>query len=238
MSNAATRPDSLRFHGRSYLSFVPTPEPPIFEWLAKLDEWTSQFAGCFVSKPMVLDLSAVRLSNAAIPHLISELLISELQPPDIRVMGRQRIERSELGPDLPPVLTDSGTTKASEQPQRAPPDEPRPSPEEPVSLLLEKPVRSGQSIISPSGDVTVLGSVPPVLKSLLAARSRFMARYAAAHLPARREIRGHASFAASSKLNTGHRRSLLHCRRHCANLRSEPTQAWLKGDAMLITPLQ
>ena len=87
---------------RSHLAFVLTPERPIFESFAKLDERTSQFAGYFVSKPVVLDLSAVRSSNAAIGHLISEL-----QTRDIRVMGLQGIERSELGPDSPSVLLDS-----------------------------------------------------------------------------------------------------------------------------------
>ena len=219
---------------RSYLAFVLTPEPPIFEWLAKLDEWTSQSAGYFVSKPVVLDLSAVRSSNAAIGHLISEL-----RTRDIRVMGLQGIERSELGPDSPPVLQDSGTAKPSEQPQPPPPDDLRPSPKEPLSLLLENPLRSGQSIIFPSGDVTVLGSVASGAE-IIAGGSIHV--YGA--------LRGRASAGTA-----GNPRARIFCSKleaellaidgcYCVaddiapSLCSKPVQAWLKGDAMLIARLQ
>src|SRR5512139_3092966 len=85
MSNPATPRKSIRFCGQSYLAFVLTPEPPIFEWLANFDEWSSQFAEYFADKPIVLDVSAVKLSNAAIVHLVNEL-----RTRNIRIRGLHR----------------------------------------------------------------------------------------------------------------------------------------------------
>src|SRR5215471_7845236 len=99
MSDQARPRKSMRFRGRSYMAFVLTPEAPLFEWLSDLDAWIATSAGFFVGKPVVLDLSAVALSTSAISHLIGELQIR-----DIRVMGIEGVEPSELGPELPPFL--------------------------------------------------------------------------------------------------------------------------------------
>jgi hypothetical protein len=69
MSDSAAPRKSMRFCGRSCLAFVLTPESPIFKWLANLDEWSSRFAGYSGGKPAVLDVSALKLSNAAILHV-------------------------------------------------------------------------------------------------------------------------------------------------------------------------
>lgn len=53
----------MMIYCRSYLAFVFMPAPRIFEWVAKLDEWTSQFAGHFVSKPVVLNLLGLLREN-------------------------------------------------------------------------------------------------------------------------------------------------------------------------------
>ena len=137
MSDPATQRKSIRFCGRSFFAFVLTPEPPIYAWLANLDEWSSQFAGYFAGKPVVLDVSAVKLSNGAIVHLVNEL-----QRRNIRIMGLEGIEQSELGPDLPPVLKGGRAVTVAEQPVAAP--DPQPPQKGPASLLLESPVRSGQ----------------------------------------------------------------------------------------------
>ena len=193
MSAPATQRKSIRFCGRSFLAFVLTPEPPIYAWLANLDEWSSQFAGYFAGKPVVLDVSAVKLSNGAIVQLIDEL-----QRRNIRIMGLEGIEQSELGPDLPPVLKGGRTVTVADQPMAAPPD-PQPPQKEPASLLLESPVRSGQSIVFPDGDITVLGSVASGAEIWPVARFTFMAHFAAAPSPVWRETPGRASSATKSK---------------------------------------
>ena len=232
MSNPATRRKSIRFCGRSFLAFVLTPEPPIYAWLANLDEWSSQFAGYFAGKPVVLDVSAVTLSNGAIVQLVNEL-----QRRNIRIMGLEGIEQSELGPELPPVLKGGRAVTVAEPPEAAPPD-PQPHQKEPASLLLESPVRSGQSIVFPDGDITVLGSV--------ASGAEIMAG-GSIHVYGALRGRAFAGLAGNSRARIfcnkveaellaidGHYRIADDIE---SSLRSQPIQAWLKDNEMFITPL-
>ncbi len=231
MSDPATRRKSIRFRGRSFLAFVLTPEPPIFQWLANLDEWASQFDGYFIGKPVVLDLSATKLSNAAIMHLINEL-----RTRNIRIVGLEAVEQSELGPELPPVLKGGQAVTVAKQPE-PPRSDPRLARKEPASLLLDSPVRSGQSIIFPDGDITVLGSVGSgaeiiaggsihiygalrgrAFAGLSNSRARIFCNKVEAELLA---IDGHYRIADDIE----------------PSLRSQPVQAWLKGDAVFIAPL-
>jgi septum site-determining protein MinC len=141
----------MRFRGRSYLAFVLAPEPPIADWLAALEKSVHSSAGFFLGRPAVLDLSAVELSQSAIAHLVSQL-----EALGIRIMGIEGAAADHLGSGLPPVLK-GGRSAAIEALEPAA----RKSAEakEQSSLLLDSPVRSGQSIFFPNGDVTVLGSV-------------------------------------------------------------------------------
>jgi septum site-determining protein MinC len=155
MPSVAQQRSPMRFRGRSYMAFALTPEPPIVDWLAELDVWIRSSAGFFVGRPVVLDLAAVTLTAPAIAHLISEL-----GSRSIRIMGIEGIEADKLGPGLPPLLK-GGRGATVEAVDSASPGKPAAAAarKEPSSLLLETPVRSGQSVFFPDGDVTVLGSV-------------------------------------------------------------------------------
>lgn len=226
------RRKSIRFRGRSFLAFVLTPEPPIFQWLANLDEWASQFDGYFIGKPVVLDLSAAKLSNSAIVHLINELGTR-----NIRVMGLEGVEQSKLGPELPPVLKGDQVVTVAKQPE-PPPSDPRPARKEPQSLLLDSPVRSGQSIIFPDGDITVLGAV---------ASGAEIVAGGSIHIYGALRGRAFAGFAGNSHARIFCNKveaELLAIDGHYRiaddiepRLRSQPVQAWLKGDAVFIAPL-
>src|SRR5947209_15568979 len=78
----------------------------------------------------------------------------------MHVMVLEGTEDDRLGPSRPPVLK-RGRATGSEAPgsfsEKGAARTPRR--QEPSSLLIENPVRSGQSIIFPNGDITVLGSV-------------------------------------------------------------------------------
>jgi septum site-determining protein MinC len=154
VSSVAQQRSPMRFRGRSYMAFALTPEPPIVDWLSELDVWIRSSAGFFVGRPVVLDLAAVTLTAPAIAHLIDELASRS-----IRIMGIEGIEAEKLGPGLPPLLKGgrAATVEAVEQTASKPAA--APARKEPSSLLLETPVRSGQSVFFPDGDVTVLGSV-------------------------------------------------------------------------------
>jgi septum site-determining protein MinC len=160
VDTAAQPQQSIRFRGRTFLAFALTPEPPVAGWLAELDKWTRNSPGFFAGKPVILDLAAVKLSESAIAHLIEQL--SER---GIRIMGLEGADPSTLGPQLPPVLL-GGRAGGEDRPPDSPsPDSPAqrsaapPQRKEPASMLIESPIRSGQSVIFPFGEVTVLGSV-------------------------------------------------------------------------------
>jgi septum site-determining protein MinC len=143
---------SMRFRGRSYMAFALAPEPPVADWLGEIDAWIRSSAGFFVGRPVVLDLAAVSLSSAGVAHLISELAAR-----DIRVMGIEGVDAATLGPGLPPVLKGGRAATVPEAPAAGPTS--AAESKEVHSLVLEVPVRSGQSVVFPTGDVTVLGSI-------------------------------------------------------------------------------
>jgi len=141
---------TTRFVCRSYLAVVLTPEPPIVEWMAEIDQ-RLKGAGSFLSgAPVVVDLSAVKLSKLAIVHLISEL-----EQRGIRVLGLENADPLSTGAGLPPLVRSSHAGNVMPEKVESPARDVRKEP----TLLVDKPIRSGQSIFFPDGDVTVLGSV-------------------------------------------------------------------------------
>jgi septum site-determining protein MinC len=146
------------FRARSYTSFVIMPRAPIMEWLADLDASLESSRGFFAGYPIVVDLSAVTLSS----HGIAELLAS-LADRNIRVLGVEGIDPSAAAPGLPPILRPGRGSEPVVLPQSdsapAVSAPPLAKAREPQSLLIEDPVRSGQTIVFTEGDITVLGSV-------------------------------------------------------------------------------
>ncbi|WP_137391129.1 septum site-determining protein MinC [Rhodoligotrophos defluvii] len=152
---------SIRFRARSFVAFALTPEPPLTEWLRGLDRWTENSPGFFTRRPVVLDLNVLKPAN------VSEIegLISELAERGIRIYAIEAYGLDGLGPDLPPLLT--GAKEASlggldvqpaQNGKAASPARPEER-QDARSLLIKSPVRSGQSVFHPHGDVIILGSV-------------------------------------------------------------------------------
>jgi septum site-determining protein MinC len=142
----------VRLRGRSYVAFVFSPVVPIVEWLAEIDATLARSPGYFVGKPIVLDLASVDLSSAAIAHLLGSL-----NERNIRVLGIEGVDEERLAASMPPLLTGGRACVITRnEPVQKPEPEAKPKP---TSLLLDSPVRSGQSIVFMEGDVTVLGSV-------------------------------------------------------------------------------
>jgi septum site-determining protein MinC len=139
----------VRMRGRSYVAFVFCPVVPILGWLGEIDATLTSSPGFFVGKPVVLDLSAVDLSSMAIAQLVASL-----EQRNIRILGIEGVDAARLTADLPPLLT--GGRHCAIPLSQAKKSETKPKP---ASLLLDGQVRSGQSIVFPDGDVTVVGSV-------------------------------------------------------------------------------
>jgi septum site-determining protein MinC len=133
------------------MALVLAPEPPIMEWLADIDQKVGDARTFIAGWPIVLDLSAVTLSNSGIAQVVTEL-----EKRGIRIMGIENVDPGQVGENLPPLVR-SGRTASTE------PDLPEPSARdkrgEPTTLLVDKPIRSGQAVTFMEGDVTVLGSV-------------------------------------------------------------------------------
>jgi septum site-determining protein MinC len=139
------------------MAVVLAPEPPLLDWVAGIEDRIRGAGRFLVGSPVVLDLSAVKLSPSAIAHLVAEL-----DQRGIRVMGLENADPAFIGAGLPPLVRPSrGAATTLDVPEtpaaKAPPK--ATTPPKPTTLLLEQPVRSGQSIFFPDGDVTVLGSV-------------------------------------------------------------------------------
>ncbi|MPZ39521.1 MAG: septum formation inhibitor MinC [Rhizobiales bacterium] len=225
----------IRFCIRSYIAFVLAPQAPIVDWLHQLDNWTRSSPGFFVGRPVVLDLSTVKLSQAGIRHLLEQLAERS-----IRIIGLEGTDSSELDTSLPPLLTGGrpserqATPAAATTKPTAAPD----IPDEPSSLLIETPVRSGQTVVFPSGDVTVLGSV--------ASGSEIIA---GGSIHVYGTLRGRAM--AGSRGNSDAR---IFCRKNEAELlaingyyrtaeewgadiRSQAVQSWLEDGVLKVAPL-
>src|SRR5882757_3954114 len=123
----------MRLRGRSYVAFVFCPFVPIVGWLEEIDATLARSPGFFVGKPVVLDLSAVELSQSAITHLITSL-----EQRNIRVLGIEGVDAGHLTMSMPPLLT-GGRHGLLAQNGPKEPNEPKAKPK-PTSLLLESPV--------------------------------------------------------------------------------------------------
>jgi septum site-determining protein MinC len=221
----------VRLRGRSYVAFVFSPVVPIVEWLAEIDATLARSPGYFVGKPIVLDLAAVDLSSSAIAHLVGSL-----NERSIRVLGIEGVEEDRLAANMPPLLT-GGRACVITRNEPAQKSEPEAKPK-PTSLLLESPVRSGQSIVFIEGDVTVLGSVGSGAEIVAGGSIHIYGT-----------LRGRAMAGVNGNSN-----ARIYCQKIEAELlaidgyyqtaeeidetlRNRPAQAWLQGDTMKITPL-
>ena len=227
--NAELTRQPVRLRGRSYVAFVFAPVVPIIEWLAELDATLARSPGFFIGKPVVLDLSAVDLSRPAIQHLVLSL-----EKRNIRILGLEGVKDvAALTTSMPPLLS-GGRHCALQQ---AEPEKVEVKPP-PTSLLLDTPVRSGQSIYFPDGDVTVLGSVSSGAEIV-----------AGGSIHVYGTLRGRAMAGVN-----GNSAARIYCQRIEAELlaidgyyqtaeeldaalRHRPAQAWLEGDIMRVTPL-
>ena len=157
---APVQKKSIRFRARSFVAFALAPEAPFDEWLQRLDRWTENSPGFFAGRPVVLDLKTLKPGLSDIGGLVSQLADR-----GIRVYAIEANGIDALGPDLPPLLIgaksaiiDEPQVQSDEQAKAASSAQTQ-VPATPSSLIIDSPIRSGQSIYHPDGDVIVLGSV-------------------------------------------------------------------------------
>jgi septum site-determining protein MinC len=214
--------------GRSYVAFVFSPVVPIVGWLEEIDATLARSPGFFVGKPVVLDLSAVSLSQSAITHLVASL-----EQRNIRVLGIEGVDAAQVTTGMPPLLTGGRHCVLVQNEPKKPEAKMKSS-----SLLLDSPVRSGQSVVFAEGDVTVLGSVGSGAE-IVAGGSIHI--YGALRGRAMAGVNGNSAarifcqkIEAELLAIDGYYQTAEDMD---ANLRNRPAQAWLDGNIMKITPL-
>ncbi len=126
------------------------PDNPVEAWLEQLDAQLARSPKFFDGRAVVLDFAALTGQERSYPALLEQL-----KRRGIRIMGVEGVDPNRFGDELPPVL--SGGRHVAVTPDEPPPPEIKQP--EPLSLMVSEPVRSGQSISFPGGDVTIVGSV-------------------------------------------------------------------------------
>jgi len=260
-----TQPSSrhIRFRGRSFPVLALEPEAPLSDWIARLDAYLAHSPAFFSKKPIVIDVSVLGLERTGVANLVKSLTDR-----GIRIMGLTGLTAAWSGDDLPPILTGSrplrtdilaegeeasparklspeeqaafqeiGSTLGDGGRQPAKNEQP-PEPTIVTPLVVNAPVRSGQTIYYPEGDVTVIGSVSSGADVIAGGSIHIYGT-----------LRGRAMAGAY-----GEARSRIFCRRLEAeliavggvyltadeieaNVHKQPVHAWLENDCVRIARL-
>jgi septum site-determining protein MinC len=254
---------SIRFHGRTYHAMVLAPKPPLANWLTELDAWLARSPGFFFGRPVVLDLSVLQPGKQGVAELLQNLAernikvmgIEGAEPswldfamPPLLLSGRQANvvpgdnppaaaeppapalssnSASEPAPNAAAVPAGAASSPASATAEA-------PLAQHPNSLLLDSPVRSGQCIVHPEGDVIVVGSVA-----------------SGAEVIAGGSIHIYGTLRGRAIAGSRDARARIFCRKleaellsidglymvaedMPAQLRGQPIQVWLDGDSMVM----
>ena len=142
---------SIRIKGRSFVALVLMPEPPLADWLDALWAQMARSPAFFDGRPVILDLSALAGQEDSF-----EELVDMLEKRDIRIIGVEGAAPGWTDSDVwgrPPIATNGRADRFMEVIDEIP------EPPEPTSLVVQGPIRSGQTVFFERGDVTVVGSV-------------------------------------------------------------------------------
>jgi septum site-determining protein MinC len=220
---------SFKFRGGCFHALVLKPETPLSTWLADVDALLARSPGFFAKKSVVIDISDLSLTKQNFLDLLDELSRRE-----IRILGVEGANPSDFDGRIP-ILARGQTERANsaESPAVAS------STSSPASsLIIEAPVRSGQLVVCPDGDVTIVASVASGAEIVAAGSVHIYGT-----------LRGRVLAGAY-----GNQRARIFCRRLEAeliaidghyivaeeienHLRQAPIRAWLDGDALKITTL-
>jgi septum site-determining protein MinC len=218
------------------MALVLAPETPLPTWLIALDAQIERSPSFFDNRPVVLDLAGLPREQPDI-----EGLMGQLETRGIRVIGTEGAHPSWRGVETwgRPLPSGGRATRDVAPPDETPrrPAAPEPA-AEPSGLLIDHPIRSGQSVVFEKGDVTVVGSVASGAEVIAGG---------SVHIYGALRGRAIAGFA-------GNPRARIFCRRldaellaidgvyqtaddMDASLRQRAVQAWLEGETMRITAL-
>jgi septum site-determining protein MinC len=149
----------IAVRGRSVLALVVAPEPPLDAWLAALDAQLAASPDFFAGRPVIVDLTATcatTLEPAPVLEALSALAVRQL-----KLIGVEGIDPAliadTLWARLPTALRGREAAREAPRGGRAPAQSKAAAGA--CSLVVDRTVRSGQSIVFEAGDVTVIGAV-------------------------------------------------------------------------------
>jgi septum site-determining protein MinC len=218
------------------MALVLAPEPPVEAWLDALDAQIARSPSFFDGRPVVLDLAALPREQPDVADLLHRL-----SKRGVRIIGTEGAHPSWQGLEAWAPLHANSTrpARAVEVPDergRAPAAQA--AQQETNALLIDQPVRSGQSVVFDKGDVTIVGSVSSGAEVIAGGSIHIYGT-----------LRGRAVAGL-----TGNHRARIFCNRleaellaidgvyqtaddMNATLRGRPVQAWLTGEAMMLAAL-
>jgi septum site-determining protein MinC len=143
------------------MALVLAPEVPLDHWLHALDTQMERSPNFFDARPVVVDLGAIPREQEGVAQFLQLL-----EQRGIRIIGTESAHPAWTGIEAwgRPLPVSSKPGREIEVPQAKPsqitaPVEAAGLGPEANTLLIDQPVRSGQSIVFERGDITVLGSV-------------------------------------------------------------------------------
>lgn len=149
---------TIRIRGRSFMAMVVAPEFPFGDWFAALDRQLAGAPGFFAERPVVVDLGGVleAVGQDSLP-----LVLEGLAARGMKVAGVEGVRPAHLaGTAWAGLATNLHGREVPLEPRGG---SARVAPAPPAahvpSLLIERPVRSGQSIVFEEGDITIVGPV-------------------------------------------------------------------------------
>ncbi|TYC51239.1 septum formation inhibitor MinC [Rhodobacterales bacterium] len=178
----------MKFKGKSFIAIVLTPEPPFEDWFKEIDRIIARSPGFFIDRPIILDVRGSKIPIDELETLLAGLTERSIRVMGIDGIAGTRLKpgmppsfsggRLASDVDVPePQAGKASAEKAADDKEAAASasttdekvgseeDAPEVIAETPAgfydgaSIVITEPVRSGQSIMHPDGDVTVIGSV-------------------------------------------------------------------------------
>lgn len=159
------------------MALVLAPELPLGDWMQALDAQIARSPTFFDGRPVIVDLGSFPPDSQGVAGFLTLL-----QSKGIHIIGTEGAHPSwegverwgqpmpsgqspgrpvEIPPEAPPVAPADPSGGVNPASVAASPESPtvEPAPAEPATLVVDHPIRSGQSIVFERGDVTILGSV-------------------------------------------------------------------------------
>jgi len=146
------------------MALVLAPELPLTEWLQALDAQIARSPTFFDGRPVIVDLGSFPPDSQGVAGFLGLL-----QSKGIHIIGTEGAHPSWEGVERwgRPMPSSGKPGRPIEIPAEPPPAATAAAPEppttdaapEPATLVVDQPIRSGQSVVFERGDVTILGSV-------------------------------------------------------------------------------